>query len=120
MIIRIKFASVPVSDQDASLAFYTKKLGAVETDQPMGPGQRWIELSIPGAETRLVLFTIEEHRDRIGTFSNIVFRADDVDQTYEQLVEKGVEFIQPPKTESWGTSAIFQDPNGNQFVLSSK
>lgn len=33
---------------------------------------------------------------------------------------RGVEFQQPPKKEHWGTSAIFQDPDGNVFVLSSK
>jgi hypothetical protein len=30
-----------------------------------------------------------------------------------------VEFAQPPRQESWGTSAVFKDPDGNQFVLSS-
>jgi hypothetical protein len=33
--------------------------------------------------------------------------------------EKGVEFSKEPKKESWGTSAVFKDPDGNQFVLSS-
>ena len=35
-------------------------------------------------------------------------------------VEGGVEFQQPPKQESWGTSAVFRDADGNQFVLSSE
>jgi catechol 2,3-dioxygenase-like lactoylglutathione lyase family enzyme len=39
MLKRIKFVTVPVRDQDAALAFWTKKLGLqVATDQPMGPG----------------------------------------------------------------------------------
>lgn len=33
---------------------------------------------------------------------------------------KGVQFLQEPKQESWGTSAIFQDPDGNSYVLSSR
>jgi hypothetical protein len=36
------------------------------------------------------------------------------------LQQKGVEFEQEPKTESWGSAAIFKDPDGNLFVLSSK
>jgi predicted enzyme related to lactoylglutathione lyase len=28
--------------------------------------------------------------------------------------------VQEAKTESWGTSAIFKDPDGNTFVLGSK
>ena len=38
----------------------------------------------------------------------------------EQLTARGVEFVAPPKAESWGTSAIFKDLDGNQFVLSSR
>jgi predicted enzyme related to lactoylglutathione lyase len=42
-----------------------------------------------------------------------------VEATYRQLRQRGVEFVAEPKTEHWGTSAIFKDPDGNQFVLSS-
>jgi catechol 2,3-dioxygenase-like lactoylglutathione lyase family enzyme len=62
MIRGIKFASVPVSDQDRALAFYTEKLGfRLVTDQPFNDSQRWIELAIPGADTRLVLFRFGEN-----------------------------------------------------------
>lgn len=46
--------------------------------------------------------------------------SDNVERTAEQLAANGVEFVQPPKKESWGTSAIFKDVDGKQFVLSSK
>ena len=121
MIKAVKFASIPVRDQDAALAFYTTRLGfAVATDQPFDESQRWIELRIPGAETRLVLFTPQGHADRIGTFSNITFLADDVERTYQELRAKGVEFTAPPKVQEWGTSVIMKDPDGNAFVISSK
>jgi predicted enzyme related to lactoylglutathione lyase len=120
MIKAVKFVSVPVRDQDRALAFYTDQLGfRVVTDQPMGE-QRWIELRVPGAETGVVLFTPPGQEDRIGGFMNMAFSADDVQKTYEELSARGVEFVQPPKTESWGTSAIFKDPDGNTFVLGSK
>ncbi|MEA2207340.1 MAG: hypothetical protein QOE77_4116 [Blastocatellia bacterium] len=45
--------------------------------------------------------------------------ADDVKATCRELAAKGVVFIQEPKEADWGTSAIFADPDGNQFVLSS-
>lgn len=47
----------------------------------MGPGKRWIELAIPGATTRIVLFTQEGQEDRIGTFFNGSFACDDVQHT---------------------------------------
>jgi hypothetical protein len=43
---------------------------------------------------------------------------DDVQKTYDELSAKGVVFAKPPKTESWGVSAILQDSEGNQIVLS--
>jgi catechol 2,3-dioxygenase-like lactoylglutathione lyase family enzyme len=121
MIKAVKFVSIPVKNQDEALKFYTKKLGLqILTDQPFDGGQRWIELSIPGGETRVVLFTPPGHETRVGTFSNITFVSDNVEKTYEELSARGVEFQQPPKKEHWGTSAIFKDLDGNVFVLSSK
>ena len=120
MTIRaIKFVSIPVRDQDASLRFFTEKLGfKVATDQPFSETQRWIELQIPGAETRLVLFTPTGHESRIGGFQPISFRCDDVFATAKALESNGVTFSQKAKKEHWGTSAIFKDPDGNEFVLS--
>ena len=47
MIKAIKFVSVPVSDQQRALDFYTQTLGfRVITDQPFDDNQRWIELGI--------------------------------------------------------------------------
>ena len=121
MIKAVKFVSVYVSDQDRALAFYTQKLGfTVVTDQPMGPGARWIELRIPGAETGVVIAKPFQPENIVGAFMNMAFVADDVQKTYEELSARGVEFRQPPKTERWGTSAIFKDPDGNSFVLSTK
>lgn len=121
MIKGVKFASIPVRDQNRSLAFYTEKLGfAVATDAPMGEGMRWIELRIPGAETRVVLFTPPGWEERIGGFQAISFWTDNVQRTYDEYVSRGVEFVAPPKSEGWGTSAIFKDPDGNSFVLSSR
>lgn len=121
MIRGIKFISIPVRNQDAALAFYTDKLGfRVQTDQPFGPGQRWIELAIPGADTGLVLFTPPGHEDRIGGFQSISFWCDDVFATVQKLEQNGVTIVKPAKKETWGTSAVFADLEGNQFVLSSR
>lgn len=121
MIRGVKFVSIPVRDQDAALAFYTEKLGfRVKTDQPFGDGQRWIELSIPGADTGVVLFTPQGWESRIGDFQGLSMWSDDVFQTAETLKSRGVTFVQDPKKESWGTSAVFADVDGNKFVLSSR
>jgi catechol 2,3-dioxygenase-like lactoylglutathione lyase family enzyme len=119
MIKGIKFASVPVTDQDRALDFYTNKLGMrIITDSPFDGTQRWIELGFPRADTKLVLFTAEDHRKLIGGFMNVTFVADDVEATATELKARGVEFVQEPQKADWGTAAIFADADGNKFVLS--
>lgn len=121
MIKRIKFLGIPVKDQDRALQFYTEKLGfRVFTDQQMSDSQRWIELSIPGAETGVVLYTPKGHEDRVGSFVNTSWEVDNVDKTYEELRDKGVEFAGPPQKQPWGTFVMMKDSEGNQIVLSSR
>jgi len=120
MIKQIKFVTVPVRDQKRALDFYTEKLGfTIITDQPFDEKQRWIELRIPKAETRIALFTPEGQENRIGSFTGISYHCEDVEQTFRELSTKGVPFEGPPKKEPWGTFATFKDTEGNSFVLSS-
>lgn len=119
MIRKIKFMSIPVADQDRALNFYVNTLGfTLQTDQPMGPGQRWIEVRPPKGEAGIALFTSPGQENRIGTFTGVSMECDDVQKTYEELTAKGVEFAKPPKTESWGVAAVLKDSEGNQIVLS--
>jgi predicted enzyme related to lactoylglutathione lyase len=120
VIKQLKFVTVRVRNQDRALAFWTEVIGFnIGTDQPMGNGQRWIEIKIPGAQTGLVLFTPPGEESLIGSFSGMSFACDDVEKTHRELTARGVEFVKLPTKESWGTSAVFKDPDGNSFVLSS-
>lgn len=118
MISHLKFASIPVRDQNRALDFYTEKLGfTIVADKPFDDHQRWIELRIPKAETRIVLFTAEEHKNRIGQFTGLSFATDDVERTYELYKSRGVEFAGPPEKQPWGTYVIARDSEGNSFVI---
>jgi predicted enzyme related to lactoylglutathione lyase len=118
MLLNVKFVSVPCLDQDRALAFYTEKLGLrVISDQPYDDGQRWIELRIEHAETRFVLFTPPGTKP--GWFQGAL-ACDNVEATHRQLSQRGVHFVKEPQKSTWGTFAIFEDSEGNQFVLSSR
>ncbi len=120
MITQLKFVGIPTRDQDRALKFYTEQLGfEVSTDQPFDEKQRWIELRVGHSPTRVVLFTPDGHESRIGTAFNGSFACDDVQGTYRQLKSRGVEFVTEPQKQPWGEFAIFKDPDGNQFVMSS-
>lgn len=119
MIKQIKFVSIPVADQQRALDFYTDKLGfTIITDQPFDEKQRWIELRIPKAETRVVLFTAEGEEKRIGSMMPMSYECADINATYEELKNRGVEFEGPPEKQPWGSYAMFKDSEGNRFVLS--
>src|SRR4029078_7259684 len=104
MIKQIKFVSIPVRDQNRALDFYTDKLGfTIITDQPFDEKQRWIELRIPKAETRVVLFTPDGEEKRIGSFMNMSYTCDEIDKTYEELRQRVAECDAHPQTQPGGT-----------------
>jgi predicted enzyme related to lactoylglutathione lyase len=119
MITQLNFVSIPVTDQQRALDFYTKRLGfTVFTDQPFGEGVRWIELKVGRSDVKVVLFTPDEHKHLIGTKLNISFKCGDVEKTVAELRERGVEFESEPQKFHWGWHAQFKDPDGNVFSLS--
>jgi predicted enzyme related to lactoylglutathione lyase len=121
MISHVKFVSIPTRDQDRALTFWTEKVGfRVLTDQPFNEKQRWIELRIGSSDTRLVLFMFDEQGLQPGKPFNGALACDNVEQTHQELVANGVEFSTGPQKQPWGTFAVFKDPDGNQFVLSSR
>jgi catechol 2,3-dioxygenase-like lactoylglutathione lyase family enzyme len=120
MIRGVKFVSIPVTDQNRALAFYTDVLGfRLLTDQPFSDEQRWLELGIPGADTRVVLFRFGDNL-KPGGMLNISLWSDDVEATARELKAKGVEFVMEPNRRPYGTMSIFKDVDGNQLLLSSK
>ncbi len=117
-------ASVPiyVSDNESALDFYCNKLGFEKrADSVMdAEGHRWLEVCPPGSPTVVVLTNGfgDYSEDKVGGFSGLVFHADDVRGTYEELKAKGVNFTTPPEDQDWGmTMAIFEDTDKNAFVL---
>src|SRR5256885_16764152 len=119
MIKQIKFVSIPVADQNRALDFYTEKLGfTIITDQPFDEKQRWIELRIPKAETRVVLFTAEGEEKRIGSFMNMSYKCDDIDKTYTELKKRRGGFEGPPGKQTPGTYGLFEVSEGDRLVCS--
>jgi catechol 2,3-dioxygenase-like lactoylglutathione lyase family enzyme len=119
VITHVKFVSIPTRNQDLALAFYTEKLGfKVVTDQPHDDKQRWIELRIGGSDTRFVLFTMDE--SKIGSSFPGGLACDNVEKTYSELKDRGVNFVKAPENAEWGQFAVFEDLDGNKFLLSSR
>ena len=113
----LQVVSVPVSDQDRAKAFYVDTLGfELRRDNPMGPGQRWVEVAPPGAATSLTLVTWFPTMPP-GSLKGLVLATDDVDRAVAELQERGVRFVDPLTDSPWGRWATFDDPDGNGWVL---
>ena len=50
-----------------------------------------------------------------GAAGGLFFATDDVQGTYDELKDRGVEFQQEPTQQPYGVDAGFRDPSGNQM-----
>jgi catechol 2,3-dioxygenase-like lactoylglutathione lyase family enzyme len=130
MIINVAISTVWTTDQDASLAFFTEKLGfELRTDIPMGT-MRWVTVGVPGqSDHELTLMSLDgpgldpESAQMLttlvtkGVLGAAVLRTDDCRAEHKRLTELGVEFIQEPQERPYGIEAIFRDPSGNWYSL---
>jgi serine phosphatase RsbU (regulator of sigma subunit)/predicted enzyme related to lactoylglutathione lyase len=110
-----------VKDQDRSLRFFVDGLGfSLLADHRM-PGGRWVAVAPPDGTAKLALVTPEPDSQEfrlIGQARQIVFLTQDVRAKYQQWLERGVPFRHPPQAPEWGgVFTIFEDPDGNTFVL---
>ena len=121
----IGYITLLVRDYDEAVEFYTKKLrfNLVE-DTELGGGKRWVLVAPPGCEeSRLLLAKASSpaQESRVGnqTGGRVSFflYTDDFWRDYAIYQERGVVFVREPKTEKYGTVAVFHDLYGNLWDL---
>lgn len=131
---RIANAQMWVHDQDAALAFYVDKLGMevrADVTVPEMGDFRWLTVGPAGQpDFSIVLMAIpgppmvddatgEQLRDLIGKglAGTVFLTTPDCQASYEDLSERGVDFIDKPERQPYGIDASFRDPSGNNFRL---
>jgi catechol 2,3-dioxygenase-like lactoylglutathione lyase family enzyme len=109
---------VPVSDQDAAIAFYTDKLGfTVSMDVPYGEGDRWVEVTPPGGGSGIALSPgMGEFQP--GRETGIALTTSDARSTHEELEQEGVE-VEEPMGGDGGVPLLFmlKDMDGNGLMI---
>lgn len=115
MIKDLDLLFLEVNSLEESLAFYEKVLGfAVESvslnaEPPMA--------RLRGGELRITLAQHLETMLRRGRGVHFFVGVEDVDQFYEQLIERGAD-VQPPVDEGWGGRFItLEDPDKYRFFF---
>ena len=90
-IDRLSTVMVPVSDQDAAIAFYTGKLGfGLAADIPMGRGERWVEVSPAGSVTTVALVRPREG-EPLGIDTRLALGTRDIDGDHAAMRAAGVD-----------------------------
>ncbi|MGV3525496.1 MAG: VOC family protein [Candidatus Sericytochromatia bacterium] len=124
--MRIYVTSVPVSDQEQALAFYTEKLGFLKkTEIPLGE-HKWLTVVSPeeqsGVELLLEPMGFAPARDyqqalKAAGIPWTSFMVSDLEQEYARLTAAGVHFSMPPTDMGNVRIAVLDDTCGNHIQL---
>jgi catechol 2,3-dioxygenase-like lactoylglutathione lyase family enzyme len=122
----ILHVALVVRDYDEAIAFFTKKLRFTLVEDTYIPEQdkRWVLVRPPGAAgTNLLLArpsTVEQAAlvgNQTGGRVTFFLSTDNFWRDYRAMVAAGVRFVREPKTEAYGTVAVFEDLYGNLWDL---
>ena len=115
-----------VRDYDEAIAFYTEKLHFTLVEDTYQPAQdkRWVVVSPPNsAGTTLLLAKASkpEQEPFIGNQTGgrvfLFLNTDDFWRDYNEMISIDIKFVRPPKEETYGLVAVFEDLYGNLWDL---
>ena len=122
----ILHVALVVRDYDEAIRFYCDTLHFTLVEDTYQPAQdkRWVVVAPPGSEGTSLLLAraaTPEQEAFIGNQAGrrifLFLQTDDFWRDYEALRAAGVPFVREPKTESYGTVAVFEDLYGNLWDL---
>ena len=118
--------AIVVRDYDEAIAFYAEVLGFELLEDRFHPDEqkRWVVVAPPGSHGSQLLLARAvgpEQASHVGnqTGGRVSFflYTDDFWRDYAIYQERGVVFVREPKTEKYGTVAVFHDLYGNLWDL---
>ena len=115
--------TILVRDYDEAIDFYTNVLGfKLLEDTDLGSGKRWVRVAPPGSKGTSLLLAQASTPEQIAHIGNqtggrvfLFLQTDDFYRDYPILKERGLNFIEEPRHEPYGTVAIFEDLYGNRW-----
>lgn len=117
-----------VRDYDEAIAFYTEMLGFTLVEDTYQPEQdkRWVTIRPPGAPDNATTILLAraaspEQKAFVGNQAGgrvfLFLATDDFWRDFRAMLAKGIVFTREPKTEAYGTVAVFADLYGNLWDL---
>ena len=115
-----------VRDYDEAIAFFCRKLHFDLIEDTYQPEQdkRWVIVSPPGSSGTTLLLARASKPEQEAFIGNqtggrvfLFLATDDFWRDYKEMLSVGIGFVREPKTESYGTVAVFKDLYGNLWDL---
>ena len=122
----IRHVALVVRDYDEAIEFYTRKLNFTLVEDTYQPEQdkRWVVVRPPGSDGASLLLARASKSQQEPFIGNqtggrvfLFLATDDFWRDYNDMVSVGITFVRKPKTESYGTVAVFEDLYGNLWDL---
>ncbi len=122
---RIAHIALVVKDYDEAINFYKEKLGfKLLEDTKIDKLKRWVVIAPPGAKECCLLLAKASNEQQLASVGNqtggrvfLFLFTDNFLRDYTNMLEKGINFIRPPKEEPYGMVAVFEDLYGNMWDL---
>lgn len=108
-----------------AIEFYRDRLGfTLVEDTDLGDGKRWVIVAPPGGTGARLLLAKAEGPAQEAAIGNqdggrVMFflETDAFEPTYRRMLNNGVEFLETPRHESYGSVVVFADLYGNKWDL---
>ena len=121
----IASVSLVVRDYDEAIEFFTRCLGfVVVEDTPLGGDKRFVLVAPPGGAGAALLLAraatpAQSARvgDQTGGRVFLFLHTDDFWRDYRDMTSQGVQFVEGPREEPYGTVGVFLDLYGNRWDL---
>jgi catechol 2,3-dioxygenase-like lactoylglutathione lyase family enzyme len=121
----IAHVTVVVRDYDEAIAFFVGVLKfSLLEDTALSASKRWVLVAPPGSEGTSLLLAkaaTPEQGGRVGnqTGGRVAFflHTRNFHGDYQGMKERGVRFVEGPRTEAYGAVAVFEDLYGNRWDL---
>jgi catechol 2,3-dioxygenase-like lactoylglutathione lyase family enzyme len=125
MNLRIAHITFLVDDYDKAIDFFTRKLNfKLVEDTKLSDEKRWVLVKPQGPDNCSLLLakaSNDEQKRSIGHQSSgrvfLFLQTDNFKRDYQNLIDNGIKIAREPKSEDYGTIAVFEDLYGNLWDL---
>jgi catechol 2,3-dioxygenase-like lactoylglutathione lyase family enzyme len=119
-ISKVGRVCVTTADTDRALEFYVGTLGFEKVvDVPMGPGMRWVEVQVAGAETTIAIAPPPPEQEAGGSQTGIILDSSNLVADHATLKAAGADVDEEITAYGDPVPPMFwlRDPDGNSLIV---